>query len=34
MAKCGHCSQAIIPHRICAHCGYYGGVEVLQVDEG
>ncbi|OGJ89400.1 MAG: 50S ribosomal protein L32 [Candidatus Raymondbacteria bacterium RifOxyC12_full_50_8] len=33
MAKCGHCQQPIVPHRICPHCGYYGGVEVLRVEE-
>ena len=32
VAKCAHCSQPIIPHRICPHCGYYGGVEVVKVD--
>jgi large subunit ribosomal protein L32 len=33
VAKCGHCSQPIVPHRVCPHCGYYGGVEVIKVDE-
>ena len=33
VAKCGHCNQAIIPHHICPHCGFYGGVEVVKVDE-
>jgi len=33
VTKCGHCLQPIIPHHICPHCGYYGGVEVLSVEE-
>ena len=33
LAKCGHCNEPIVSHRICPSCGYYGGVEVLQVDE-
>ncbi|MBL8028070.1 MAG: 50S ribosomal protein L32 [Fibrobacteres bacterium] len=33
VTKCGHCSSPIIPHRICGKCGYYGGVEVLKVDQ-
>jgi large subunit ribosomal protein L32 len=33
MAKCNHCMQPIIPHRICPNCGYYGGVEVIQIEE-
>ncbi|OGS36549.1 MAG: 50S ribosomal protein L32 [Elusimicrobia bacterium RIFOXYB2_FULL_49_7] len=33
VTKCGHCTQPIVPHRICPHCGYYGGVEVIQVSE-
>lgn len=33
VTKCGHCLQPIAPHRICPHCGYYGGVEVIKTDE-
>lgn len=33
VSKCGHCSHPILAHRICPNCGYYGGVEVLKVDE-
>ncbi len=33
MAKCAHCTEAIVPHRVCPHCGYYAGVEVVQPKE-
>ena len=26
---CPHCSQPKLPHRVCGHCGYYGGEEVI-----
>ena len=28
---CDHCGQPKRPHRICSHCGYYKGEEVLSV---
>lgn len=33
IAKCSHCGQLIIPHRVCDNCGYYAGVEVLEPAE-
>ena len=30
---CSHCSQPKLPHRVCGHCGYYAGEEVI-VQEG
>lgn len=26
---CSHCSQPKLPHRVCSHCGYYAGEEVI-----
>ncbi len=26
---CPHCSQTKLPHRVCGHCGYYAGEEVV-----
>jgi len=31
--KCAHCSQTKMPHSVCPNCGYYGGREVIRVDE-
>ncbi len=30
---CPRCDQPRLPHRVCRHCGYYKGVEVLKVEE-
>lgn len=27
---CSHCKQAILPHQVCPHCGYYRGRQVLK----
>ena len=27
---CSHCSQPKLPHRVCSHCGYYAGEEVIR----
>lgn len=29
LAKCSNCGRFIVPHRICTHCGYYRGRQVL-----
>ncbi len=26
---CSHCEHPILPHRICANCGFYQGREVV-----
>lgn len=28
---CAHCGQIKRPHRVCPHCGFYKGEEVLLV---
>jgi large subunit ribosomal protein L32 len=29
---CPQCRESKLPHRICPHCGYYKGREVLAVE--
>ena len=31
--KCPKCTEPTIPHRVCRHCGYYGGRQVVAVEE-
>jgi large subunit ribosomal protein L32 len=31
LSKCEHCGKPKLPHRVCQNCGYYKGVEVLNV---
>ena len=26
---CSNCGAAVIPHRVCAECGHYGGKQVV-----
>jgi large subunit ribosomal protein L32 len=33
ISTCPHCFQAKLPHRVCSHCGYYEGRQVLTVEE-
>lgn len=30
---CPKCKHAILPHRVCANCGYYRGRDVLKLKE-
>ncbi|MFA6909306.1 MAG: 50S ribosomal protein L32 [Patescibacteria group bacterium] len=32
LTTCPKCKQAIRPHRVCPHCGYYRGRDILQID--
>ncbi|HXH83876.1 MAG TPA: 50S ribosomal protein L32 [Candidatus Tectomicrobia bacterium] len=32
LAQCPQCREAKAPHRVCPHCGYYNGREVLSVE--
>ena len=32
-AACPQCTEAKLPHRVCPHCGYYRGVEVITPPE-
>ena len=31
LSTCPKCDKAILPHHICAHCGFYNGGEVIDV---
>jgi large subunit ribosomal protein L32 len=30
---CSNCGEVKLPHRVCGHCGYYRGREVIEVKE-
>lgn len=30
---CPNCSEEKLPHRICPHCGYYKGRQIIEVVE-
>ena len=29
--SCPQCHEPKLPHRVCPHCGYYGGRQVIQM---
>ncbi len=29
-STCPQCGELKVPHRVCAHCGFYKGVEVIK----
>ena len=33
LSTCPQCQQPKKPHQVCRHCGYYKGVEVIEVSE-
>lgn len=33
IAKCPHCHEPVLPHRVCSNCGYYDGKQVVDVSE-
>jgi len=30
---CPNCGKPKMPHRVCLHCGYYNGKQVLEIAE-
>lgn len=28
-ARCNHCGQLMVPHRVCGNCGFYKGREIV-----
>ena len=32
-SKCTQCGQLKTPHRVCPHCGYYKGKEIIKMEE-
>ena len=33
LAECPQCHEPKLPHRVCPHCGYYKGREIIEVPE-
>ncbi len=33
LAICQQCKKPLIPHRVCANCGYYKGADVLELEK-
>ena len=33
LSICTNCGSAVLPHRVCANCGYYKGRQVIEVEE-
>ena len=33
MTTCPKCGEAVLSHRVCKACGYYGGKEVIKTEE-
>ncbi len=33
VSQCTHCKQPKVAHRLCPHCGYYAGVELVEPEE-
>jgi large subunit ribosomal protein L32 len=31
LVECGNCHQRILPHRVCPHCGFYKGRQVIEI---
>lgn len=31
LTKCAKCGEAVMPHTVCATCGYYGDKKVLDI---
>lgn len=32
LVTCSNCGERHLPHRVCTHCGHYGGREVIESD--
>ncbi|MHC5038225.1 MAG: 50S ribosomal protein L32 [Planctomycetota bacterium] len=33
LARCARCNQPVMPHQVCANCGYYGRRKVVEIKE-
>ena len=33
IVECPQCHRMKLAHRVCKHCGYYNGVQVVKMDE-
>ena len=32
LSVCSHCDAKILSHRVCPQCGYYKGVQVIEIE--
>jgi large subunit ribosomal protein L32 len=32
LQNCPKCNEKIIPHRVCKNCGYYNGIDILELE--
>ena len=33
VSLCPQCQELKLPHRVCLDCGYYGGEEIIQMEQ-
>ncbi len=33
LVECSHCHEMKLPHKVCKKCGYYDGVEVINMEK-
>lgn len=33
ITKCPRCAKMKLAHRVCKHCGYYDGQQIIKIDE-
>ena len=33
LSTCSNCSKKTLPHRVCPHCGYFRGRQVLKIED-
>lgn len=33
VSSCQNCNNSKLPHRVCPHCGYYNGKEIIAAKE-
>jgi large subunit ribosomal protein L32 len=33
LSNCTNCGEMTRPHRVCRHCGYFKGVQVMEVKQ-
>ena len=33
LSTCSHCNNPVLSHRVCPHCGYFRGRQVIKMDE-
>ncbi len=33
LSRCSNCGELTMPHRVCKNCGFYKGVQVINVED-